>query len=615
MSLRPLQARWFETYVPRDQTVHATEVLARTGLVQLETEIRVLERVDEDKLRHFVDRFRSLAADHAHDLPGVGRQVTTLEGDPVHLANLALHCLRVWSARVDYAKAHLEHLRAELQHLELLGECLEAMDRAGLDLEGLFLKTRFLCKCLFACPKEHVCAPELEASVEKVVQGETHDFIYIAGLHEKRHLIRHFVVEHGCQQLGIPAWLAGDVAQQKQTLNRHLHNAHAEIAEMQAELKALRADSEIAQAKANVDTLQWYLEHAADTLTSGEYCHVTGWTTVANVRQLQQALEAAGIHAIIRLPAPPPHAEAPVATLDAWWAQPFQSILAMWGTPGRREVDPTGLLALVVPLLFGYMFPDVGHGLVLVLFAAFNFRRWPRIRFLLPCGLSAMLFGLLFGDVFGFRHLLQPVWKHPLDDPEAILAVPMLFGAGLMLLGMVFSGVGARWRGEMGSWLLADFAVLLIYASALVGLWLPQAFWLSGLAALYYLAGSGLLAPAGGRLASLPKAMGDLLLSVFSLSMNTLSFLRVGAFALAHAALSHAVLTLVDAVDSVWLQGLIILFGNIFAVVMEGLLVFVQTTRLVLFEFFTRFLRADGRLFRPVRGPEPEKRLIKGSSN
>ena len=103
--------------------------------------------------------FAALAATHAHDLPGVGRQVTVLEGDPVHLANLALHCLRVWSARVDFLKAHLEHLRDELHHLQLLAECLEAMDRAGLDLDGVFRKTRFLCKCLFACPKGHVCRP------------------------------------------------------------------------------------------------------------------------------------------------------------------------------------------------------------------------------------------------------------------------------------------------------------------------------------------------------------------------------------------------------------------------------------------------------------------------
>jgi V/A-type H+/Na+-transporting ATPase subunit I len=608
MSLRPLQARWFETYVPRDQTVHATEVLARTGRVHLETDTRVLDRVDEGKLRHFVDLFRGLAATHDHDLRGVGRQATVLEGDPVHLANLALHRLRVWSARLDYVKAHLEHLLAEKQHLQLLAECLEAMERAGLDIDGVFHKTRFLCKCLFACPKGHVCDPELESSVERMVPGQTHDFIYIAGLHEKRHLIGRFVVEQGCQQLGIPAWLAGDTAQQRQGLSTHQAHTLAEISEMLTELKSLRADPEIAQAKANVDTLQWYLEHAAGTLTASEYCHVTGWTTAINVRELQQALEAEGIHAIIRLPEPPAHAEAPVSTLETWWAQPFQSITAMWGTPGRHEVDPTGLLALVVPLLFGYMFPDVGHGLVLVLFAAFYSRRWPHVRFLLPCGLAAMLFGVLFGEVFGFHNLLQPLLIQPLEDPLIILAVPMLFGVGLMLLGLVFAGIGARWRGELRRWVLVDLAVLLMYTSALAGLLLPQAFWLTGLAAAYYLTGNALLAPAKGRLASLPKAVGDLLLSVFELAINTLSFLRVGAFALAHAALSHAVLSLADAVESVWLQGLIILAGNAFSVVIEGLLVFVQTTRLVLFEFFTRFLRADGRLFRPLRGPQPARR-------
>jgi V/A-type H+-transporting ATPase subunit I len=607
MALRPRQARWFETYTPREQTVRATEVLARTGLVQLETDTRLMERVDEGKLRYFVDHFHALAAAHAHDLPAAGRRATAMEGDPVHLANQALHRLRLWSARLDYVKAHIEHLRAELQHLRLLAECLEAMRRAGLDLDGVFRKTRFLCKCLFACPKGHVCDPELQSSVEQVVTGEMHDFIYIAGLHEKRHLIRRFVVEHGCEQMGIPAWLAGDAERQALVLGQQLDSTEAELAALRAELKALRADVEVAQAKANVDTLGWYLEHAAGTLTADEQCHITGWTTARDVRQLQQALEAAGIHAIIRSPAPPARSVAPVATLDAWWAQPFQPIMAMWGTPGRREVDPTGLLALVVPLLFGYMFPDLGHGLVLALFAGWFYRPWPRIRFLLPCGLSAMLFGVLFGDVFGFEDVIPALWMHPLDDPVAILVVPLLFGVGLMLLGLVFAGIEARWRGELRQWLLVDGAVLLIYASLLALPWWPAAPWLTGLAALYYLAGSLAVAPSGERLAHLPAALGDLLLSVFELIMNTLSFLRVGAFALAHAALSYAVLVLAGAVESVPAQILIIVLGNVFALVMEGLLVFVQTTRLVLFEFFIRFLRAEGRLFRPERGPVVER--------
>ncbi len=275
----------------------------------------------------------------------------------------------------------------------------------------------------------------------------------------------------------------------------------------------------------------------------------------------------------------------------------------MWGTPGRLEVDPSGILALVVPLLFGYMFPDIGHGLVLALFALIFSQRWPQVRFLLPCGVSAMAFGVLFREAFGFEDVIPALWLSPLDDPMTVLTVPLLFGVFLMLLGLAFAGIEARWRGELRAWLAVEAAVLLLYVSLLLAPFLPAALGLTGLALLHYFAGNLWLAPSGQRAMALVGAAGQLLLSVFELVMNTLSFLRVGAFALAHAALSHAIMTLADAVEQpiAWL--LVVLAGNVFSVVLEGLVVFVQTTRLVLFEFFIRFLRAEGRLFRPVRQP------------
>jgi V/A-type H+-transporting ATPase subunit I len=600
MMFRPAQARWFETYVPREQTVKAAEVLASTGVVQLETDPRVTEPVDEERLSYFVEAFRALAAGHAHDLPGAGRQATALVGDPLHLANQALHQLRVWSARVEFLKAHVEHLRGELRHHELLAECLQAMRQAGLDLDSVFHKTRFLCKCLFACPRGGACEAEMDAEVDVIVHGSQHDFLYIASLPDQRHAIRHWVVERGCEQMGIPAWLSGEHEEQVRKVCAHLTRTHDELVELEGELKALRRDPAMAEARANVDTLHWYLRHAAGTLTEGPFCHVTGWTTARNPLQLREALEKAGIRAVLRLPQPPARSAPPVATLDNWWARPFQPFLVMWGTPDRLTVDPSGLLPVIVPLLFGYMFPDVGHGLLLVLLGLALYRRSPRTRFLMPCGLAAMVFGALFGEVFGFHGLVSPLWMKPLDDPLAVLAIPMGFGVVLMLLGLAFAGFEAHWRGELRAWLLLDAAVLLLYVSLLAGVFTPRAFWFTGLAIGHYFIGALVLASAGERGMALLNAAGQLLLSIFELAMNTLSFLRVGAFALAHAALSLAILTLADGVDSPWAWGLIILLGNLFGVVMEGLLVFVQTTRLVLFEFFIRFLHAEGRLFRAV---------------
>lgn len=270
----------------------------------------------------------------------------------------------------------------------------------------------------------------------------------------------------------------------------------------------------------------------------------------------------------------------------------------MWGAPGKQEIDPTGLLALIVPLLFGYMFGDVGHGLVLAAFALLFWRRWPQIRFLLPCGLAAVGFGFLFGDVFGFHGVIPALWLRPLDEPLMVLGVPLLFGVLLMLLALVFAGIEAYWQERLRRWVLADAAILILYAVLLTAIFLPAALWATPALVLYYLVGSWLLAEKE-PLKALGVAVGELLLSVFELIMNTLSFVRLGAFALAHAALSFTVLSLAATVENPvgWL--LIVVLGNLFVIVLEGLVVFVQTTRLVLFEFFIHFLRAEGRPFRP----------------
>ena len=91
--------------------------------------------------------------------------------------------------------------------------------------------------------------------------------------------------------------------------------------------------------------------------------------------------------------------------------------------------------------------------------------------------------------------------------------------------------------------------------------------------------------------------------SIFQLLINTLSFARVGAFALAHAGLSAAVVALMESSESMVLRALVLLLGNVIILALETLVVAIQTTRLVLFEFFTKFLVAEGRPFRPLPVP------------
>jgi V/A-type H+-transporting ATPase subunit I len=117
------------------------------------------------------------------------------------------------------------------------------------------------------------------------------------------------------------------------------------------------------------------------------------------------------------------------------------------------------------------------------------------------------------------------------------------------------------------------------------------------------LAGSALVA-GKDRLGALGHAAGEALERMLQLGVNTISFVRVGAFALAHAGLSTAVVGVADASGKAYWPVLVI--GNAAIIVLEGLVVGIQTTRLILFEFFIRFLTAQGRRFEPLLPPEAE---------
>lgn len=98
-------------------------------------------------------------------------------------------------------------------------------------------------------------------------------------------------------------------------------------------------------------------------------------------------------------------------------------------------------------------------------------------------------------------------------------------------------------------------------------------------------------------------ALGEAIEKTLQILVNTLSFARVGAFALAHAGLSSAVVTLMTAADNVFARAAILIVGNAVVIVLEAMVVSIQTTRLVLFEFFSRFMQGQGRAFRPLPAP------------
>jgi V/A-type H+-transporting ATPase subunit I len=372
---------------------------------------------------------------------------------------------------------------------------------------------------------------------------------------------------------------------------------------LQEEIDALAGPYHMAQALGEISRMKWFLQNVSSLPVSSNFAWITGWTSDSNGHALRKAMELKSSHAILHFPDTPEGSKPPMILRNPRWAKPFEIFAGLLGTLDRNEADPSRILAIMAPLLFGYMFGDVGQGLVLLLAGVLLQKRWPLLRILVANGASAMLFGFVFGSVFGREDLIPALWLHPVVHPLPVLAVPLVAGVLIILLGLVLSAIESNWRGQWLRWLHVDAPVVALYLGII------SAFFLEGSVSVlvivsaltWYVIGSLLLA--GGNLLASLTAIAVLAETMMQLVLNTVSFVRVGAFALAHAGLSLAFNIMADSTGSIVAAALILLLGNIIVIVLEGLVVSIQTTRLILFEFFIRFLQAEGRVFKPLTAP------------
>jgi V/A-type H+-transporting ATPase subunit I len=407
---------------------------------------------------------------------------------------------------------------------------------------------------------------------------------------------------HGGRVINLPASLPVARNAARAVVAHRLGDVERKLLQLRQDLDALSGSFGLAASLSQIQRLQWFLAQVSTLPVTENFAWLTGWSSDPDGGQLRAALRKAGVHAIIEYTTPAHETQAPLVLQNPWWARPFELFARMLGTPEANEADPSRMLAVVAPLLFGYMFGDVGHGLLLCLAGVWLQRRWPVVRLLIANGLAATVFGFVFGSVFGREDLIPALWLNPMEHPLPVLLVPLGGGVVILLTGLLLNALEFRWRGELRRWLLTGAPVVVLYLSIIAGFLLPHTAIIGMLAVLWYFSGSLAVAPGGWR-STLPGATGHLLESIFQLLVNTLSFVRVGAFALAHGGLSLAFLTLAAATDSPAAGLLILILGNAVVIMLEGLVVTIQTTRLILFEFFIRFLRCTGREFQPLAAP------------
>ncbi|ARF53379.1 V-type ATPase 116kDa subunit family protein [Streptomyces gilvosporeus] len=365
-------------------------------------------------------------------------------------------------------------------------------------------------------------------------------------------------------------------------------------------------------------------ERLAGTVQHGAVAALGGWCPTAEVPPTAERIAGAG-GALVPLPVPRGIDPPTMLRSTGAMRRSFTPLVRTYGTVPYADLDPTLPAGIVYVLMFGVMFGDAGHGALLLLAGLLlrlgrprrlaSFRAlWP---FVTGAGLAATLAGVAYGEFFGPTGVLPVLWLNPLDEPVRLLATAVGLGAALLVLAY---GAGAinRWR-ENGA-ASALYAASGIAGSALfVGLALTAGAVYLGRAGLaltgaaialvgLVLAGYGLYATTGGGLGGAAQTGVQLFDVVVRMGSNVVSFARLAAFGLTHAALGSIVwegTTGLAGIGGAALVAAVVVFvvGNALAFALEALIAGVQALRLEFYELFSRLFESQGRPFRPWHLP------------
>jgi V/A-type H+-transporting ATPase subunit I len=358
--------------------------------------------------------------------------------------------------------------------------------------------------------------------------------------------------------------------------------------------------------------------HARLAVTHGSFIAWVGWAPAAEIGPLNEQLGEVG-SAVVELPQPA-WVDPPTLFQAIALERPFRPLVQSYGTARYRDIDPTPFTALSFVAMFGMMFGDVGHGLVLTLLALWlRRRRRGRLAafqalWAIPfaAGLAGACFGLLYGEAFGPTHVVPRLWLDPLDRPVPLLLVAVAVGAVLLIVSYLL-GIVNRWRESGFAQALFDqsgISGLTMFVGA--GIFAGGVYWhqvaveiLGAVIAVIGVAllGLGLTLEAGRGAGAVTQAGVELVDAVIRLASNLISFTRLAAFGLMHAALG---LVVFEAAQALWggvLGGLaaaaVFVLGNLVAFTLEVLVTGVQALRLEYYELFSRIFSGEGHAFAP----------------
>ncbi|MEM2909645.1 MAG: V-type ATPase 116kDa subunit family protein [Nitrososphaerota archaeon] len=470
----------------------------------------------------------------------------------------------------------------------------------------------------------------------------------------------------GVKPFAIPEWLPGTIPEAYAAVESKLAELNAELSDAKQKLNfALETSKEkILSLREGASILKDSLERLKTTSRLKRFASIEGYVPYEKSEELVKRFDGkypvyvSEVEAIHMDEHGTTYNENPPTLLqNKGLMKAFENVTNIQGLPGHGEIDPTPFVALFFSIFYGIMFADLGQGLVLMLFGLFmRMRTKGRLRdwgmLLAMLGLSSSVAGFLLGECFGFKlsgwGIASPELVHLVEEHAGVkelnLAAVQKLLQFTIMLGIVHLTLGyslSAYRLIKNREYLEAFASKIpTIAMYVFGVFFALAFFgaggvtqmltsqnpapfiglpsslvgtigmAGGIASIFVLilgrpVANLLTRKCGGFVGAAGMGLLEVLENIIHFLSNTISYARLTILLLVHIALLMLLNNVWHALGLMSLPILVI--GNLGIMALEGLIVFIQSLRLHLYEFFTKFFEGGGK---PFKGLRPETTYV-----
>ena len=645
---RPKRMKKFYVAVPRDKEDDVVEALGRLGIVEFISQAKASGRGDTeleayssflrlyDRIGIAINSIEEMLPKEEIKKPFLVRfkESFTLRRHKVSPQKITVDELKVFLSEVEseYSKltSELDDKRRRLSELDSMLRDIEVFrkNNVSLDIMGdythIFVKAGFIPvvnvdKLMEALKPFNVVISLMEGRPKE-------NFLLIAASQKDKENIMGILTALNFEEIVFPS----DIGADPEKVYKKFLEERKEIFKAFEELRG-RFESLKSRLQPYLKYVRFMYRVKSMLVRTRNFSVIYGWTPSDKVDEVKRVVDEVTKGVMhIEISDPKPDEKPPTLLSQPPLLNRFQLIVRMRGVPNYNEIDPTLPFTILFSIMYGMMFGDVGQGIVLFIIGQLLYRiKKPMLgisysalnklgAILSTASIFSIIFGFLYGESF-LVHFMHPLWLNPLEEPLGIAVAAIIFGLIQLNLGLILNIANnilnrnylealLSWRGVLG----------MVYY--IIGIFLAIRFILGGMSLGVF-----------GEPENLPLVTIELVLLVFSLLKptvvsllskhkhpisetlmeginefiemflsyitNSISYIRLGAFAIAHVALASVAEIMAHSMGFVPSY----LIFNIIVILIEGFAAGIQSIRLLFYEFSTKFYIDDGRLFRPMK--------------